>query len=72
MTVVTLDDDAKLKGAIKLTYSPSKISVAEIICKKDNAEILEKTIKDGLAKGLDTLTTNQLHLFCDANNKIDC
>ena len=70
--VVKLADDAKSAKGDDIQSFSFEISVAEIICRKDNAEILEKTIKDELTKGLDTLATEPLHFFRDATNKIQC
>ncbi|KAL7526841.1 hypothetical protein ACHAXR_001674, partial [Thalassiosira sp. AJA248-18] len=49
-----------------------EISVAEIVCKKDNADILKKTIKDELTKGFDTLAKNDLVFRLNANDQIEC
>ena len=55
--VVALDEQATSEGE-KIDSFSFEISVAEIICRKDNADILCKTIKDELTKGLDTLASN--------------
>ena len=60
--VVALDEQATSDGK-KIDSFSFEISVAEIICRKDNADILSKTIKDELTKGLDTLASNKLHFF---------
>jgi len=70
--VVKLADNAKSAKGDDVQSFSFEISVAEIICRKDNAEILELTIKDELTKGLDTLATEPLHFFLDATNKIQC
>ena len=49
-----------------------EISVAEILCRKDNAEILTLTIRDELTKGLKTIATNNLNISVDEKNEIVC
>ena len=68
--VVALDEQATSEGK-KIDSFSFEISVAEIICRKDNADILSKTIKDELTKGLDTLASNKLHFFLNDEGKID-
>ena len=49
-----------------------EISVNEILCKKDNADILRKTMKDGLTKGLQTIAENQLNLSIESKGLVHC
>eukprot|EP00984_Skeletonema_dohrnii_P005248 scaffold1837_cov120-Skeletonema_dohrnii-CCMP3373.AAC.1 len=47
------------------------VSVAEVTCRKDNAEILKRTIHDELTKGLEVMAKNQLHIDVHQNEKGD-
>ena len=40
-----------------------EISVAEILCRKDNAKILSESIKDELTKGLEQLATSEINFY---------
>ncbi len=53
-----------LAGHIKNEQSAFsfEISVNKILCKEDNADILRKTIMDGLTKGLRTIAEDKLNL----------
>ena len=42
-----------------------EISIAEIVCKNDNAEILESTMKNELTRGLKSLSNKQPNIFID-------
>ena len=64
--VVVADD-----GKVQLSFS-FEISVAEIICRKDTAKILEMTIKSELTVGLETLSKRKLHVFINREGIVDC
>ena len=51
------------EGEEAQSYFSFEISVAEVICRKDNAEILSMTIKDELTKGLRTIAENKLTFY---------
>ena len=48
-----------------------EISVAEILCRKDNADLLDKTVKTELTKGLRTIAKNKL-VISHKDSTIDC
>ena len=48
------------------------VSVAEVLCRKDNAEVLEKTILTELTKGLKTMAENEMHIIRKKNGDYDC
>ena len=52
------------------TWFSFEISVAEVLCPKDNAEILELTIKDDLTEGLRTMAEHDLVMGTDAQGSI--
>ena len=45
-----------------------EVLVAEIICRKDNADVLALTIKDELTCGLHSLATKQLNAFVSSDD----
>ena len=49
-----------------------EITVAEIICKEDCTDLLSRTIKDKLTEGLQTIAENELHIYIDKNDEIQC
>lgn len=49
-----------------------EISVAEILCRKDNAELLSLTIKKKLTEGLKTIAEDQLQIFTNDKGETDC
>ena len=49
-----------------------EISVAEILCRKDNAKILSESIKDELTKGLEQLATSEINFYLSSEGEIDC
>ena len=49
-----------------------EMCVAEILCRKDNAEILSRTIKGELTKGLERLSTEPLNIFVDDQGVLQC
>ena len=69
--VVTLNESIEEEGSdiVPICF---EISVAEIICKKDNAEILTKTIRTNLTEGLKTLSERDIVLGMNQSNKIVC
>ena len=42
-----------------------KVSICELICRKDTGRLLEETILQQLTSGLEIISTFQLHLFTD-------
>ena len=44
-----------------------EVSVAEVLCRKDNADILQKTIEPRLSRGLEGISKSSLNIACDAN-----
>ena len=65
----TTDDD---EDEVKHESFSFEISVAEILCRKDNAEILTLTIKNDLTKGLKTIAEEHLNITVDDQNKVVC
>ena len=65
----TTDDN---EDEVKHESFSFEISVAEILCRKDNAEILTLTIKDDLTKGLKTIAEEHLNITVDDQNKVVC
>ena len=49
-----------------------EISVAEVICRKDNSVVLAKTIKKKLTEGLKTVALDDLRIFEDDEGLVDC
>ena len=49
-----------------------QISVAELICQHDTADLIEKTILPNLTKGLKTVATEKLHIYLDNDGKVNC
>ena len=41
-----------------------------MLCPKDNAEVLERTIKDDLTEGLRTMAENDLEMRSDAEGSV--
>ena len=67
--VVTLNDNAIETDEDPICF---EISVAEIICRKDNADILSKTIRGHLTDGLRTLAQNKIAMKLDDQGLIVC
>ena len=42
------------------------VSVLEVLCQTDSAELLEKTILKRLTKGMRTVATDMLYIYIDA------
>jgi hypothetical protein len=51
---------------------PFIISLAEVVCRKDTGELLEKTIIKPLAKGMKTITNCNLLLSRGGDGKVEC
>jgi len=49
-----------------------EMSACEIVCRTDCAELLEKTIVDGLTLGLEKISKSKLNIFLDEEKKIQC
>jgi len=49
-----------------------EMSACEIVCRTDCAELLEKTIVDGLTLGLEKIAESKLNIFLDEEKKIQC
>jgi hypothetical protein len=47
-----------------------EVMVCKLICRKDSGHLLEETILERLAQGLDIISTFELHLFIDEQNSI--
>ena len=60
---VELDDD---------TVIDFEVSVCEVICRTDTADLLEKTILPRLTKGLKTIATKMLHIYTDLAGNVNC
>ena len=69
--VVMLNEATQSKGQ-KIDSFSFEMSVAEIICRRENAEILSMTIHNDLAKSIDTIATNELNFHVNDKDKIDC
>ena len=53
------------------TVHSFEVSVCEVICEKDTAEILSNTIVKNLTKGLKNCTKT-LHIYTDTNDNVKC
>ncbi|KAL7553941.1 hypothetical protein ACHAWF_017571 [Thalassiosira exigua] len=49
-----------------------EMSLAEVLCRTDSAEIIEKTILGDLTKAMKTVATKRLHIYKDAEGKVGC
>ena len=67
VSVILLDTGDKSNDSFSF-----EISVPEIQCRKDNAEILSLTIKDDLTKGFRTIAEAKLNVYLDEKNKVVC
>ena len=48
------------------------MSLAEVLCRTDSAEIIEKTILGDLTKAMKTVATKRLHIYKDTEGKVGC
>jgi len=49
-----------------------EISACEVICRTDSAELLEKTVVDGLTVGLEKISNSKLFIYRDEDNRLKC
>ena len=49
-----------------------QISVAELICRQDTAELIERTILPNITKGLETIATSPLFVYLNADDEVKC
>ena len=49
-----------------------EISVAEVICRTDSSDLLEKTIVKKLEAGLKIVAESKFHIYIDSEHKTRC
>ena len=49
-----------------------EVSVAEVICRTDSADLIEQTILPRLTKGLRTISSKMLHIYTDETGTVGC